>query len=305
MGFFSNLLKTAGVFVEAAVYAAGTVAAYVGAKVAKFVAVARDAYNDYKIKNLDSAKRDINSTLENINGMIIDLESKLKYNGKLSPYENHQLDELYEKRRQMIDEKSSINEIGTAKEIAENSSDFDDVVIDDSKVHILQFHVGQTVSNKLCPQCKRPMQVQWRIGKSHAGLGDLFWGCTGFYENTCHRTLPFTSADFNLFTKVNREEFQMTADDFNSVVMVPSSQKSISKRVSELKNEPVDIYSCPIHGSELVLREKRGAIGLLDQYFLGCPLWNDQKTGCNYVMKLKSGAQLASLLESKTGRGIL
>jgi len=87
--------------------------------------------------------------------------------------------------------------------------------------------------------------------------------------------------------------------------MNPSSQKLIEKRVSNLKNEKIENYTCAVHGVELVLREKHNAIGLLDQYFLGCPLWNGTDNGCKYVMKLKSGAQLSSLLESSTGRGIL
>ena len=87
--------------------------------------------------------------------------------------------------------------------------------------------------------------------------------------------------------------------------MSPSSQIIIKKRFNDLRNEVIEKYLCPTHGVELVLKQKNAADVLLDLYFLGCPMWNGTDTGCNFVMKIKSAAQLASLLEAATGRGIL
>ena len=55
-----------------------------------------------------------------------------------------------------------------------------------------------------------------------------------------------------------------------------------------------------------MLREKRdGAAGLLDQFLLGCPRWLPQKQGCNFLVKLKSPAQLSAYLESSKEGGLL
>ncbi len=58
MGFFKQLLHTAGIFLETAVYAAGTLAAYVGDKAGKLARVAKQAYHDYKSRNIPQEKRD-------------------------------------------------------------------------------------------------------------------------------------------------------------------------------------------------------------------------------------------------------
>ena len=55
----------------------------------------------------------------------------------------------------------------------------------------------------------------------------------------------------------------------------------------------------------MVLRRKQNATGLLDAYFLACPYWQPDNAGCTFIEKLKSGSQLAALLKSETGRGVL
>jgi hypothetical protein len=60
-----------------------------------------------------------------------------------------------------------------------------------------------------------------------------------------------------------------------------------------------------VHNEPLVLKEKKVSTGLLDNYFLSCPRWLPKSLGCNYIVKLKSPAQLASVLEKQTGREIL
>lgn len=53
------------------------------------------------------------------------------------------------------------------------------------------------------------------------------------------------------------------------------------------------------------LRQKANPMRLLDAYFLACPYWLPNNQGCVLLEKLKSGSQLAALLKSETGRGIL
>jgi hypothetical protein len=75
--------------------------------------------------------------------------------------------------------------------------------------------------------------------------------------------------------------------------------------MNEVKQEKTDRYLCPVHNEPMVVREKRDAQGLLDQFFFGCPRWLPNGKGCSQIVKLKSPGQLASALESFYGRGIL
>jgi hypothetical protein len=82
-------------------------------------------------------------------------------------------------------------------------------------------------------------------------------------------------------------------------------------RIEQHRNQTINSYLCPIHGVELVLRKNRNAdnLGALEKYFLGCPYYNLKdkyaKDSCQYVVTLKSPAQLASALKQFEGRGIL
>jgi len=76
--------------------------------------------------------------------------------------------------------------------------------------------------------------------------------------------------------------------------------------LTRLKQEVTDVYLCPVHNEPMILREKKDADGLLDQYFFGCPRWSPKHgQGCSQIVKLKSPAQLASALEAFYGRGII
>ena len=57
-------------------------------------------------------------------------------------------------------------------------------------------------------------------------------------------------------------------------------------------------YRCPVHKERLLPRRKHDAFALLDEFFLGCPRWTPDGEGCNFVVKLKSAAQLAGFLAS-------
>ena len=82
-------------------------------------------------------------------------------------------------------------------------------------------------------------------------------------------------------------------------------------RLNDLKSDlnsghrGVELATCPVHGENMVLRRKQNATGLLDAYFLACPYWQPNNAGCTFIEKLKSGSQLAALLKSETGRGVL
>lgn len=304
MGFFDKFFKAVGIFVEAAVYAVGTVAAWVGEKSADLIDIAKQAYGDYKQRNIPLEKRRNKSQLSEVNQKILYFDMKKRRDQGLNQYDQYELQKLKMERRRLINEVLEHIEADTAAAIAEEPDSFEDVLIDDSNIHIIQFHVGQAVSNKKC-SCGRPMILQWKRGTMKADMHDLFWGCTGFYSGDCMRTQHFRPSDAKLFTQTTRPEFQLTATQLTTITNNPSARVGITRRLNSMKEEAIEKYLCPEHGVELVLKEKKFADGLLDQFFLGCPLWKADSTGCNFVMKLKSPAQLASVLESHDGRGIL
>ncbi|GAB1348706.1 hypothetical protein MASR1M107_09180 [Ignavibacteriales bacterium] len=306
MGFFSELFRKAGVFVGAAVYAIGTVAAYVGEKAVELYHVAKQAYNDYKSRNVEAQKFYNRSSRQDINERIFDLEAKRKRDGRLSQNDRHELDDLYDQRKALIDQVIQFSEVEAAGEFAENSTDFEDVEVDNSNIHIVQFHVGQLVSNKKCHSCGRPMILQWNRNSRNTGLTDIFWGCTGYYSGVCRATAPLQKSDTRLFTNTTREEFQITAGQLETIIQHPVAQQNIVKRMRNIKYETIEKYLCPEHGLELVQREKHNPTGgLLDQFFLGCPMWKQDGSGCNFVMKITPAAQLSSIHEIKNGRGLL
>ena len=103
----------------------------------------------------------------------------------------------------------------------------------------------------------------------------------------------------------------MTAEEFSIILSDKSTEKIIDTRLNDLKSaltsrhRGVELATCPVHGENMVLRKKQSATGLLDAYFLSCPYWQPNNAGCTFIEKLKSGSQLAALLKSETGRGVL
>jgi hypothetical protein len=112
-------------------------------------------------------------------------------------------------------------------------------------------------------------------------------------------------------TDTSAPEFSLTADQFEAIVSNPGTARVIAARVNTLKSDlatrkrGVELAICPLHGEHMVLRQKSKPAGLLDAYFLACPYWQPHSQGCNFIEKLKSGSQLAALLKSETGRGVL
>jgi len=65
-------------------------------------------------------------------------------------------------------------------------------------------------------------------------------------------------------------------------------------------------YRCPIHGESLRLQRKNLRNDqILDEYFLGCPRWLPDNMGCNFLVKLKSAAQISSVLDMEQRVGVL
>ena len=297
MGFWSSLFK--GVCV-----AVGTI---VGA-VVTLAGVVVDAIQDElrRRRQGTQSKEKLQSDIQNLNDEILEYERKRARDGWLNENNLYEYNNLLEKRNSIKEEYYDAQEVAVAKKVAQDSGSYDFVNVIENNSQIILFHAGQTSVGKICPHCGRQMKIQFRRGISNPSLPDFFWGCTGYYSYpTCKHTELFIPTDLNLFTKVDRPEFDITNEQLSNITLLPGSKNNIIKRMNGAKNQAIDNYICPVHGETLVVKEKHDADGLLDQYFLSCPRWQPARQGCEYVEKIKSPAQLASVLESFYGRGIL
>lgn len=297
MGFFSSLF-------QAAVFAAGTLVTKAAQGVGYVAAQVKNAYDRYR-QTSGRGPRDVrrhHAAMADLNDDIIDLERKRQRDRRLSSAEEDRLEKLYERRATLRDEIYEDRELRIADDISGQQHAFDSVHVTDQNIHVLLFSVGQTVMGKFCSRCRRPMRLEWRQQGHAPSFRDFFWGCAGFYEGQGH-TEAFTQQDVHLFTRTDRAEFTMSAQTLDRMLLLPPVQQNVRKRLSEVRNQTTEIHLCPIHNEPMVLREKKEAGGLMDQYFLSCPRWTDK--ACKQVVKIKSGGQLASLLEAHYGRGIL
>ena len=308
MGFFDDVLNVIGKAFNVVMYATGTITGIAAAGVVEFSQVAYEKYGEFRAKNrsvnLTLVNKPIHNATKDLNDQILELELKKRRDRNLNQHDNQLLTGLYSKRDNLKDEIKSNNELLMAEKMQSGQGTFDSIHINNVNSHILQFHVGQTVFGKRCRKCGRPMVLQWKQGMQTVSMSDFFWGCIGFYEGLRHHE-AFNQSDMDLFTRIDRPEFEMSSQALSNIISLPGPKSNITKRMSDLKREQTDVYLCPIHNEPMVLREKNDAQGLLDQYFFGCPRWLPNNQGCGQIVKLKSPAQLSSALEAFYGRGIL
>jgi hypothetical protein len=308
MGFFDDVMYGIGKVFTGVMYAAGTITGIVAAGVVEFAQVAYEKYEEFRARNrsvnLTSANKSIHNATKELNDQILDLESKKRRDYSLNEYDSQFLASLYSKRDNLKNEMRNNNELIMTEKMKNGHGTYDSIHINNLNSHILQFHVGQTVFGKRCSRCGRPMVLQWKQGMNTVSMSQFFWGCIGFYEGLRH-TEAFEQSDMDLFTRVDRPEFEISSQELSKIALLPGPKSNIKRRMSRIKREQTDIYLCPIHNEPMILREKKNAQGILDQYFFGCSRWLPNGRGCSQIVKLKSPAQLASALEAYYGRGIL
>lgn len=310
MGLFKRALSSAGNLVKNIAFIAAVTLINVVQETVQTVKAITTEYRRYQQQNksFDVVRENklVKIEVEAVNDEASELEEKQAQDGQLNEYEQYRLDELYEKRNKLRDRFGENREVITAQNIANEVGEYKNILVQDTNSQILQFHLGQTVFGKRCSCCGKPMNLQFARGKYSVKMNEFFWSCVGYYDTSCNHGESFTQADINLFTRVDREEFSMSSQQLGDILLMPGIADDIRRRMSKIKSHATDIYLCPTHCEPLVLREKRNNVqGLLDQYFLGCPRWKPGNAGCNYLVKLKSVAQLASVLEAFYGRGIL
>lgn len=311
MGFWSALLN-----------GLGTVIGVLVETVADVVDGIRRGYDAYMgrggavqeaAKQAAERKRD---RLREVNDEVMALRNRRMSRGGLSDQERRRWDMLREEREELLGQVNEAKEVGAVERILDSESLIEKVEVELESTHVLQYNAFADTLGKKCGICGRQMKLQWRRDLAVAGLKDFYWGCTGWYvtngqDRACSHTEKLQRADYGLMTDTSAPEFSLTAEEFGEIITNPGTEQIISTRVKDLRSDlarrgrGVDLVSCPVHGEHMVLRQKSNPTGLLDAYFLACPHWQPQGDGCSFIEKLKSGSQLAALLKSETGRGIL
>ncbi len=254
--------------------------------------------------------------LRSVNDEIMHLRNQRMSSGSLSDRARKRWEDLRAERDQLLSELNQGKEVRAAEKIFETESVIDKVEIDLETTHVLQYNAFADTLGKQCRVCGRPMKLQWKRDLSVAEPKDFYWGCTGWYvvqgdRRACTHTEKLQRNDYGLMTDTTAPEFSMTAEEFGIILTDKGTEKIIDTRLNDLKSDlnsghrGVELATCPVHGENMVLRRKQNATGLLDAYFLGGPYWQPNNAGCTFIEKLKSGSQLAALLKSETGRGVL
>ncbi len=300
----------------------GTLIGVVKETVAVVVDTVRTAYMRYTAKG-GAAKEEVvqeaekkKDRLREVNDEIMDLRNRAMSRGGLNDQDRRRWNDLREEREELMGGLKQAKEVKAAEKILDSEATLEKVEIDLETSHVLQYNAFADTLGKTC-QCGRPMKLQWKRELNVAGPKDFYWGCTGWYTQTpqgrraCTRTEPLQRTDYGLMTDTSAPEFSLTAEDFGIILEDPGTSKIITDRVNDLRSDltakkrGVESVTCPVHGQNMVLRKKSQPTGLLDAYFLACPHWHPNGQGCPFIEKLKSGAQLAALLKTETGRGIL
>lgn len=257
--------------------------------------------------------------LREVNGRLAEEMRRLGIGGRGRPGRKDAVLGLESERERLKEELWQARYSGTRSQFLSPGSRPTEAAINPQNMHVAQYHIGQLVTGKKCRRCGRDMVLQFpreeelrrrNVARGLPGLhlepGDLYWGCTGFYYGTCRQTGTYTHRDGKLFAPQPVEEFEVTQTDLHTIYETPAVQRGASKRLREHRNHGTKDYLCPVHGEPLVLREKKQFAGALDQFFLGCPQWRENDPACcNYIVKIKSPAQLAAVLRDYEGKGIL
>ncbi|TXL66886.1 hypothetical protein [Zeimonas arvi] len=311
MSFFNFLSNTLGTVIGAVL---DTVTAV--------VETVRDAYDAFVGKGgavkeaaADESRRK-HDRLREVNDEIMHLRNRAQSNGRLSDQERRRWQDLRQERDDLMRVLHHAKEVSAAEKILDNEELITKVEVNLDTTHVLQYNVFADSLGKACPKCARQMKLQWPRDQPVPGPRDFFWGCTGWYFvrggiRACNHKERLTRSDYALMMDTSAPELSLTADEFGEIVSNPGTAEIVTQRIDDLKSdlsrrkEGVELATCPVHGEHMVLKKKGNPTGLLDTYFLACPYWLPWDQGCAFIEKLKSGSQLAALLKSETGRGVL
>ncbi|MBJ7901225.1 MAG: hypothetical protein GC158_15185 [Cyanobacteria bacterium RI_101] len=250
--------------------------------------------------------KQVQETLQTIDIEFVELEKKQSWDGWLSKKDQEYLSELRQLRQAKFDELQEAKKIESAIQQKTSADEYNADSLDDEKVHILQYQMGQLALDKQCPICGKSMflQHQNKLDGRLYRISDFFWSCMDFYSNNpqlqCKGKRDFSGRDIGMLYK-SEIELTISNTDLNTIFHEPTSITHISKRMREhIKGKDNEIL-CKQHHIPMILDMKNNPVGgLLDAYYLKCP-----HPSCGQKVKLKSPAQLAAFLKRREGRGLL
>ncbi len=202
--------------------------------------------------------------------------------------------------------KAISKEYGAREAASIKVDDLEGVVINPTKIHILEWHAGQ-FANKSCSKCNMPMRLQWPNDQRLSPIPTFFWGCTGFFNPVglqCRNTEPVTKRDMGALVRKDNEAFAMTRDEIKLIANSEGIRKNIGRDLREVQNLSFDAYRCPIHDRAMTLKRKKEPSGPLDVWYMKCPSIDPKhgSWGCSQNVKIKSVAQVLAVRELGTGR---
>lgn len=118
-----------------------------------------------------------NETFDHIrskNLQLIDLKKKAQRDGSLTEYEKDKIITLEQDREHIFKDYQNQKQsdvIAKAENESENFKSFD---ISQDKIHLIQYHVGETVLGKTCFKCGKPMILQFPREKEICNPNDFF-----------------------------------------------------------------------------------------------------------------------------------
>lgn len=253
----------------------------------------------------------IERDLQDVNERIMRLRKRYYQNGGLSDGEKRHNARLLEERAELVKELDALDQAEAAEDIVAEEEKYGSVEISNELTHILQFHVGQFTYNKSCRRCGRAMILQTNQSTPVAATHNFFWSCIGFYDahRQCKTSLPITADDLTLFVNLKRPEFEVTPADLADIAIrhrarIESAMDAVIGK-SRKTSQGIAGYRCPVHKERLIPRRKKVDSGLLDRFLLGCPHYSADGNGCNYIVKLKTPAQLSAVLEASGEGGLI
>ena len=156
MGFFSSILK-------------GIVS--IGATV---VGVVINTVSEFKTKlsekiyelqtNHDELNEKIKSetnTVKDVNDEMSEYVDKYRKDRALTTRDKERVKELKEERKKVREELQEINEKKIGVELQNKKTVYDSLIINNDKIHVLQYHRGKSIYGKKCCKCGQPMILQW------------------------------------------------------------------------------------------------------------------------------------------------
>ncbi|MCY4673225.1 MAG: hypothetical protein OXD43_05580 [Bacteroidetes bacterium] len=198
-------------------------------------------------------------------------------------------------------------DFGAREPASIDPDDYEGVIVDPAKVHILEWHAGQYAS-KSCPKCGMPLRLQWSQEASTDDYPRFFWGCTGFFNPAsmqCRFTSSVTNADMGALIRKDNEAFAMPRKEIIRRALDQDCKWKIHNDLRALHGQPFDAYRCPIHGTPMKLEKKKKPVRVLDVWYMRCPssIWvNGNWRRCGQNVKIKSVAQVLAVRELGTER---